>query len=36
LAYMASLMITDDEGKTIMQEMDMAFAFGRYKDELDE
>ena len=36
LAYMATLMITDDEGTTIMKEMDMAFAFGRYKEELDE
>ena len=36
LAYMATLMITDDEGTTIMEEMDMAFAFGRYKEELDE
>ena len=35
LAYIATLMITDDEGKTIMDEMDMAFAFGRYKEELD-
>ena len=36
LAYMATLIITDDEGKTIMDEMGMAFAFGRYKEELDE
>jgi hypothetical protein len=33
---MATLMITDDEGTTIMKEMDMAFAFGRYMEELDE
>ena len=36
MQYMASMMITDDEGKTIMEEMDMAFAFGRYKQELEE
>ena len=30
------MMITDDEGKTIMDEMDMSFAFGRYKEELEE
>ena len=36
LEYMATMMITDENGKTVMEEMDMAFAFGRYKDELDE
>jgi len=36
LAYMATMMVTDAKGKTIMEEMDMAFAFGRYKDELSE
>ena len=36
MQYMASMMITDDEGKTIIDEMDMSFAFGRYKEELEE
>jgi L-rhamnose mutarotase len=36
LEYVATMMITDDDGKTIMEEMDMAFVFGKYKDELDE
>ena len=35
-AYMATMMITDDEGTTVMEEMDMVFAFGRYKEELGE
>ena len=36
LEYMATMMITDENGMTVMEEMDMAFAFGRYKDELDD
>ena len=36
MEYMATMMISDDEGEIIFEEMDMAFAFGRYKDELDE
>ena len=36
MEYMATMMLTDDEGKTITEEMEMAFAFGRYKEELNE
>ena len=36
MEYMATMMLTDAEGKTITEEMDMAFAFGRYQQELSE
>ena len=36
MEYMATMMLTDDEGKPITEEMDMAFVFGRYKEELKE
>ena len=32
MEYMATMMVTDAEGKTIIEEMDMAFAFGRYQE----
>ena len=31
LEYMATMMITGDDGKTIVEEMDMAFSFGAFK-----
>lgn len=31
LEYMATMMITDDEGKSVMEEMDEAFVFGAFK-----
>ena len=34
LEYMATMMITDEDGKTILDEMDTAFVFGSYKDVL--
>ena len=30
LEYMATMMITDDEGKSVMEEMDEAFVFGAF------
>ncbi len=35
LEYMATMMVTDVEGKTILDEMDTSFVFGSYKDELE-
>ena len=34
LEYMATMMITDEDGNTILDEMDTAFVFGSYKDVL--
>ena len=31
-AYMATLMITDDDGKSVMEELEQAFVFGESKD----
>ncbi len=31
LEYMTTMMITGDDGKTIVEEMDMAFSFGAFK-----
>ncbi len=31
LKYMATMMVTDDEGKSVMEEMEEAFAFGAFK-----
>ena len=31
-AYMATLMITDDEGKSVVEELEQAFVFGEFKD----
>lgn len=31
LEYMATLMVTDDQGKSITEEMEEAFAFGAFK-----
>lgn len=36
LEFMATMMITDDEGKTIVEEMDMAFVFGSFKSQLED
>ena len=33
LEYMATMMVTDDEGKSIMEEMEEAFVFGAFKTE---
>ena len=34
--YMATMSVTGSEGETLFEEMDIAFAFGRYRDELAE
>jgi L-rhamnose mutarotase len=31
LEYMATMMVTDDQGKSIMEEMEEAFTFGAFK-----